>query len=162
MKNAKRLLAIGTVGILAVIFIINMGLGGARHNAHQFLTKITKGNFEAAFDYVYYFDNAYDEDVTISYEQAKQIWVSRVKQLREEGTYIKSFEDFDTRHDDGWENGYVALTVVEKGKEIIYEHVYIALNQREGKWKVANLQVLTEAKDIDRDWEKAYRGYVGK
>jgi len=152
---------IGTIGIIAFLFI-TLGSGSARSNANNFLTEVTKGNFEQAFDYVYYHDHASDEDVTISYEDAKKIWVDRVKRLKEEGTYIKSFQELVMRPDDGWQNGYVTLTVVENGKEIIYEGVYIAFNKKDGKWKVINLQEYTEPNDKDQPWEIAYRGYVGK
>ena len=92
---------IGTIGIIAFLFI-TLGSGSARSNANNFLTEVTKGNFEQAFDYVYYHDHASDEDVTISYEDAKKIWVDRVKRLKEEGTYIKSFQELVMRPDDGW------------------------------------------------------------
>lgn len=140
---------------------ITMGPGSASSNADQFLTDVTKGDFEKAFDYVYFFNNAYDEDVTISYEDAQKNWVNRVKKLKEEGTYIKSFQDLDIYSDDGWHRGYVILTVVENGKEQIYDNVNIAFSKKEGKWKVGILDT-NEQGSIDRPWEIAYRGYVGK
>jgi hypothetical protein len=152
---------IGAIGIIAFLFI-TLGSGSARSNANNYLTQVTKGNFEQAFDYLYYHDHASDEDVTISYEDAKKIWVNRVKRLKEEGTYIKSFQELVMRPDDGWQNGYVKLTVIENGKEVIYDNVYIAFNKKDGKWKVINLQEDTQPQDIDQPWEIAYRGKVEK
>jgi hypothetical protein len=161
MKIMKWSLGIGIIGIVAFL-IIDMGSGSARSNSNNFLTEVTQGNYEEAFDYLYYHNHASDEDVTISYEDAKENWVNRVKRLKEEGTYIKSFQELVMRPDDGWQNGYVTLTVVENGKEVIYDDVYISFNKKDGKWKVINLQEVTQHGDIDQLWEVAYRGYVGK
>ncbi|WP_246941969.1 hypothetical protein [Bacillus pinisoli] len=161
MKNSKWALVIGIIAILGFLFI-DMDSGSARSNTNNFLTHVTKENFEKAFDYLYYHNHASDEEVTISYKAAKEIWVNRVKQLKEEGTYIKSFEKLVMRPDDGWQNGYVKLTVVENGKEVIYDNVYIAFNQVDGKWKVISLQEDAQHKGKDQLWEIAYSGYVGK
>lgn len=43
--------------------------------ATSYLEHVINGEEERAFDYVYYFDGFIDEEVNISHEKAKQIWV---------------------------------------------------------------------------------------
>ena len=52
--------------------------------------------------------------------------------------------------------------MIENGKEVIYDNVYIAFNKKDGEWKVINLQEDTQPQDIDQPWEIAYRGKVEK
>ncbi len=156
----------GFLVILTVILIflyLNLGPGSPRNSVSKFLTNIEEGQYEEAFEHVYFHNNAYDEDVTISQDEAKQIWVSRVEELKSEGIYIKSYSGIKIRSNDGYPQGYVTLTVVENGEERVYEDVFISFvhNTTKNKWQVGNLQSLESNVGEKRNWEKAYSGYVG-
>jgi hypothetical protein len=156
----------GFLVILTIVLLflyLNLGPGSPRNSASKFFTEIEEGNYEEAFEHVYFHDNAYDEDVSISYNDAKQIWINRVENLKVEGTYIKSYSGLQIRSNDGYPQGYVALTVVKNGKEYVYEDVTIAFvhNANEDKWQVGNLHSLDSNVGGESEWEKAYRGYVG-
>ncbi|MBE4907504.1 hypothetical protein IMZ08_05430 [Bacillus luteolus] len=162
-----KLIKWGFLVLLTMILIslyLNMGPGSPRNSANKFFTKIEEGHYEEAFDYVYFHDNAYDEDVTITYDEARENWVSRVEQLKAEGNFIKSYSGIEIRSNDGYPQGYVTLTVVENGKERIYEDVAISFvhNKSEDKWQVGNLQSFESNVGEQNAWEKAYRGYVGE
>lgn len=126
----------------------------ASQQASKFLKHAANQDFEKAFDQIYFFNGAYDEDVTISEENAKYSWVNRNKKLFTEGTYIKSYDNLSIRMDDGWPIGNVNLVMVENGKEKNYPDAYISFNKKH-KWKVGMLQTMQE-----REWEKPYSGHV--
>lgn len=126
----------------------------ARQQATQFLKYAANQNFDEAFDQIYFFNGAYDEDVTITEDVAKKSWIKRNKQLFTEGTYIKSYENLKIRTNDGWPSGNVDLVMVENGKVIKYKDIYLAFNKRD-KWKIGMMQSLHE-----RDWEKAFSGHI--
>ncbi|OOE12823.1 hypothetical protein [Fictibacillus arsenicus] len=158
MKNFRKVIWIVT-GFFLVGFSLLFGPDllvkfQANQQASQFLKHAANQNFEEAFDQIYFYNGAYDEDVTISEENAKGIWVNRNKKLFTEGTYIKSYDDLSIRMNDGWPIGYVDLVMVENGQEKKYRDVYISFNKK-NKWKVGMLQTMQE-----REWEKPYSGYV--
>lgn len=131
--------------------------------ATSYLEHVINGEEEQAFDYVYYFDGFIDEEVNISHEKAKQIWVDRVQQLRQKGTYIKEYKKLSVNAHDGWVQGYVTLTIMNNG--IREEHeVYIAFQRKEGAWKVAGLQSLRNLTEnqrtVNQDWEALVSGKV--
>lgn len=159
LKGLKWIILIFTIFVIVYAYL-KLGPGSARSNVNHFLSSIIEGNYEKAFDYVYYFDHAYDEDVTIKYGDAKEVWISKVKKLKEEGTYIKSYDHLDLYTDDGYQKGYVKLTVVENGKEKVYEDVSIAFAKKDGQWKIGYLHGYTED-NKEPVWGEAYSGYVG-
>jgi hypothetical protein len=126
----------------------------ANQQASKFLKHAANQDFEKAFDQIYFFNGAYDEDVTITEDAAKNRWIKRNKQLFTEGTYIKSYENLKIRMNDGWPSGNVDLVMVENGNVIKYKDVHLAFNKRD-KWKIGMMQSMHE-----RDWEKAFSGHV--
>jgi hypothetical protein len=122
--------------------------------ATQFLKHAANQDFEEAFDRIYFYNGAYDEDVTITKDAAKNNWVTRNKMLFTEGTYLKSYDNLSVRIDDGLPIGNVDLLMVEKGKEKRYKNVYISFSKKD-KWKVGMLQTMK-----DSNWEKPYSGHV--
>ncbi|ANX11277.1 hypothetical protein ABE41_004610 [Fictibacillus arsenicus] len=158
MKNFRKVIWIVT-GFFLVGFSFLFGPDllvkfQANQQASQFLKHAANQNFDDAFEQIYFFNGAYDEDVTITEDAAKKSWIKRNKQLFTEGTYIKSYENLKIRTNDGWPSGNVDLVMVENGKGIKYKDVYLAFNKRD-KWKIGIMQSMHE-----RDWEKAFSGHV--
>ncbi|UFJ40749.1 hypothetical protein LOK74_22605 [Brevibacillus humidisoli] len=160
MRVGKWLIAAVVLAGIALGWLFAADTMSARYQAIRFLDHLTSGQFERAFDYVYYYNRAYDEEVTISEEEARKIWVDRVKRLKEQGTYVKAYQDLRVWQDDGWVNGRAVLSVVENGGEQRYE-VYVAFNKEQGQWKVSNLQPLLPEPDDRNQWQSALKGYVG-
>jgi hypothetical protein len=160
MKNFRKVTWMLTgifLGIFSIFFGPDLLLKfQASNQASQFLKHAANQDFEKAFDRIYFFNGAYDEDVTISEDIAKNRWIKRNKQLYTEGTYIKSYEGLSIRMDDGWPIGNVDLVMVENGTEKIYKDVHISFNKKD-KWKVGMLQTMQ-----DKEWEHPYSGHVGK
>lgn len=135
----------------------------ARKVAEVFLEQLTQGNFENAFESVFYFDKASDIEPTIPYEKAQNAWVDSVKSLKEKGIYVTSYDDLRIFLRDGghWVSGDVKLTVMENGKENRYD-VGINFLKRDGKWKISNLQRQSNNDNQQTDWEYALDGNVNK
>src|SRR5690606_32692671 len=105
------------VAILAMIMLIKSERSYARSTAKALLNELIQGNWEHAFEYVNYHDGPVDEDVHIAYEEAKAIWVNRVKELQLRGTFLKDYSNLQIRMDDGWAQGNAVVTLVENGEE---------------------------------------------
>lgn len=158
MKNFRKVIWMIT-GLFLIAFSLLFGPNlwikyQASQQASQFLKHAANHDFEESFDRIYFYNNAYDEDVTISENDAKNSWVNRNRKLFTEGTYIKSYKNIRIRMDDGWPIGMVDLVMVENGKVKKYSDVHISFNKKK-KWMVGMLQTMQ-----DRVWEKPYSGHV--
>jgi len=135
----RKLAWLGGIVLLAVVLWIAFSTEWKCYRvADNFLEHVTNGEFEQAFEYVSYFDEASDMSPTISYEEAKKIWVERMQTYQEQGMYFKSFEKLDTWTDDTYPEGMVTLTLVRDGKEhtIDRQDLYIHFNLLDDEWKV--------------------------
>lgn len=159
MKKLRKVIWIFT-GLFLVGFSILLGPDiwakfQANQQAGQFLKQVADEKFEAAFERIYFYNQAFDEDVTITKDAAKKSWIARNKSLRTAGTYIKSFDELSIRIDDGWPRGEVNLVMMEDGKEILYKDVHISFSKTDGKWKVSGLYPVEEL-----SWAQAIGGHV--
>lgn len=89
-----------------------------KKTSETYLSHLAKGEYQAAFDNVSYFDWASDVPPKTPEAAAKQIWVGRVNELHSKGIFLKSFENLRIYTDDGAVMGDVTLTLVENGKEV--------------------------------------------
>ena len=119
------------------------------------MTALTEEDYEKAFDYFYYYDHAIDENVTISYKEAKILWIKRVTELKEKATYLKSFINLKIVENDGWREEYVTLDMMENNGENIYDG-YISFMKIDGEWKIIGLYELNVDDSVDKDWEKSF------
>ncbi|MBY6037776.1 hypothetical protein KUV80_13980 [Fictibacillus nanhaiensis] len=161
MKKIRKISWMVT-GLFLVFFVLYLGPDlwtkhKAKHSAGQFLNDVKNDNLEQAFNRIYFFDSAFDEDVTIKKDAARKSWVTRIKQLKNKGTYIKSFERLRIRLNDGLPAGSVDMVMVENGKERVYKDVYLSFQNDKGEWKVGMLQTMQE-----KSWEKTLGGQVIK
>ena len=60
----------------------------SRTAVKSMLDNVINENYEKAFESVYFWNVAFDLELTISYEDAKYKWIERIKHLKENGTYI--------------------------------------------------------------------------
>ncbi|WP_134685708.1 hypothetical protein [Brevibacillus migulae] len=159
--------AVILLGFFSVDYILDppgiIGKVQGQKNASSFLAHLMAGEEEKAFDYLYYFDGIIDEEVKISYEDAKAIWVERVKNERSQGTYIMDYHDLTITSHDGWVNGRAKITVMNNGKPAIHD-VSIHFQPVDGTWKVVGLQSwrnITEDREAqDERWEGVIHGHV--
>jgi hypothetical protein len=147
-------------GVLLIGFVFLFGQNlwiqfQSNHQAGRFLKDFTDRNFEDAFNRLYFYDKAFDEDVSIPEVMAKKSWISRNIQLTKAGTYIKSYDGLEIQVDDGWPMGTVNLVMVENGKETVYKNVHISFTKADGRWKIGKLQTMK-----DKDWEETFSGHI--
>ncbi|MCX7749660.1 MAG: hypothetical protein N2645_22630 [Clostridia bacterium] len=125
------------LGVVAGSIFLGAGVGGARSNAKAFFENLKDGNFEKAFEYVYYYDGPADLEPKIQYEKAKDIWLDRVKGLKEQGVYLKDYENLNVYYDDSYPKGTVELVIRREGKEV--KHKVDIWFSKKGGWKVGNI-----------------------
>jgi hypothetical protein len=128
----------------------------AQASAKRFLKNLVQENYEKAFEYVHYYDDASDLPPQISNSRAKSIWIDRVKSLKDKGTYIKGYRDLNIRLDDSYPVGTVTLIVIEQGQEKAV-NMDIWFGSFNGEWKVGNLYKNSSSQT---DLEKAISGYI--
>jgi hypothetical protein len=145
--------------IMGVIFIPNMVL---RFSVEQAVTglldNVIDSNYEEAFEHVFYFDRATDLKPTITFEEAKEQWITRVKNLKDQGVYIKDYRNLKVWEDDGATKGTVSLVIIKNGEKITRESVHLWFSKQNGDWKVGSFEHLSN--DVHEEWEKALSGKV--
>jgi hypothetical protein len=151
-----------TIFVFLILFVL-LSVGPfsaerqARLVAREFLEYLCRGAWVDAFTHVAYFDVASDLEPTVPYDQAKRVWVERVKKLQEEGVYVKSYSGLRTWTDDGYPQGEVTLTIIGKGREV-FRRYRLHFARHGGVWKVQNLY---EAEGLSQHvLEKALGGYI--
>lgn len=111
----------------------------SRNAAKDVLENVIEGNYEKAFESVYYYDVASDLEPIISYEDAKSTWVNRVKGLKEEGTYLIDYSSLSVELDDAYPVGTVTLIVMENGEKTVKKNVRLWFAKDQNSWKLGNL-----------------------
>jgi hypothetical protein len=120
------------------------------------MKNLVQENYEQAFEYVCYYDVASDLPPQISYDTAKSVWVHRVKELKDKGTYVKGYKELIVRLDDTYPVGTVTLIIIDQGQEKTVK-MDIWFGSSSGKWKVGNLYENSNSKT---ELEKAISGYI--
>lgn len=132
------------IGVLGVIFIPGLiDQNQSRLAAKSVLENVINENYEKAFEGVYFWDIASDLEPEISFEDAKNKWISRVTELREEGTYVTDYSSLRVRLDDTYPVGTVDLIIMENGEKII-KNVRLWFAPTEDSWKLGNLYSTNE------------------
>lgn len=128
----KILLVIFVVGGLLALF--NMVNTICYFTARSYLNEIKEGDFNSAFRHVKYDDYAGRHKPRISYEMAKDIWTSRMSELKTGGIYLHDYKDLQIDTDDyGYAEGKVTLLLSNHG--VIEEHeCSIVFHQGPDKW----------------------------
>lgn len=128
----------------------------SKNAAEKVLDNIIEGNFEKAFEGVYYFDKASDLEPSISYDQAKKRWVERVNSLLEDGVYIVAYDELQVVLDDSYPRGTVNLVIKENGVEKVKEEVDLWFGKSKDEWKLGILNYYKN--DEEENWEIALSG----
>ena len=94
--------------------------------AKEVLNPLVAQEFDQAFEEIHYYDKAFDLEATIAYKEAMNIWVKRVKELKEDGTYIVDYDRLRVKLDDMYPEGEVDLILMENGKQTVKRNVYLS------------------------------------
>lgn len=124
------------------------------------LDNVIEQKYEKSFESIYYFDQATDLEPTIPYEDAKEKWIQRVTELKENGVYIVDYNQLHVRLDDTYPIGSVDLVIIENGEKKIKEDVslWFGFALKEEKWKLGNFYYHKD--DIEEEWEKTLSGHI--
>lgn len=156
-KIITILFFVGIIGVLGYAYIPGVIAENQSRNATQgVLDNLIKQDYEKAFESVYFYDRASDLEPTISYEEAKNKWVQRVKALKESGTYVVDYKNLNVKLEDTYPEGTVDLVIVENGEEKIKENVGLWFAHGEGSWRLGNFNY--RHVDIEEKWENALSG----
>ena len=85
--------------------------------------QLAKQNYGKAFENIYFYDEASDLEPKITYDDAKSIWIKRVKALSEKGIFVVDYKNLSVKLDDSYPVGTVDLVFMENGKEKVKEDV---------------------------------------
>lgn len=135
---SKRKILIVSI-ILIIIFLVKDYII-CYYEARNFFANVKNGNFEQAFNYVDYYDIGDDVKPEISFEKAKNIWTSRMKNLKNEGVYLIDYNDLTVFKDDGYPIGDVMIRLSENGVVKEYKcHIHFTHLTNLFKWKVCDI-----------------------
>ncbi len=158
----KFYLAIGVVALAPLLLLILPMNPVTRYQAERvaeaYYYNLAKGQFAKAFHYVGYFDEASDWLPKITFEKAQQIWVNRVKELKEQGTYLAKVKQIRVYIDDGYPQGMADVVIINDGNPINLTE-WIAFGRLNNKWKVQNATPLDGSRPLQL--HEARSGYVG-
>jgi hypothetical protein len=156
-KIITTIVFVGVIGSLAFGFIPGfIDKMQSRSAAKGVLDNVIEQDYEKAFESVYFYDRASDLEPIISYDDAKQAWIQRVTDLREQGVYLVDYNQLRVSLDDTYPKGTVNLVIMENGEKKVKEDVQLWFAQREGMWKLGNFDYRHD--DIEEDWENALSG----
>jgi archaellum component FlaF (FlaF/FlaG flagellin family) len=145
------------IGILSVIFVPNIIENyQVRNAAKGVLDHVIEQEYEHAFEYVYYYDQASDLEPIISYSDGKNKWVSRVKSLKETGTFVIDYTHLRIWQDDGYPMGEVDLVLTINGKKVKKEDVRLWFGKTSDGWKLGNFDYYRQ--DKEETWEHVLSG----
>lgn len=149
--------------LLAVFYLPKMNdRYQTKQVAKDVLNHLVAQEFEQAFEGIHYYDKASDLEATIAYKEAKNIWVKRMKKLKENGTYIVDFDGLRVNLDDTYPEGEVDLILMENGKQTVKKHVYLWFGYSKNGWGLGNFQYYNGDNNYDEieEWEKALSGHI--
>jgi len=156
-KVSTIIIFVGIIGILGFSFIPGIiDKYQSKKAAVNVLDNVIDQEYEKAFESVYYYDLASDLQPTISYEDAKSRWIKRVKLVKEKGVYLVDYNQLHIRLNDTYPEGTVHLIIMENGKKVMKENVYLWFGRSEDGWKLGNFSYRND--DVEEDWEKALSG----
>jgi hypothetical protein len=159
VKNILAIIVfVGIIGLLGIAFIPGIiDKNQSRNAAENVLDNVIEQDYEKAFESVYFYDRASDLEPTISYKDAKNKWIERVKELEEKGTYVVNYNQLRVRLNDTYPEGTVDLVIMENGEKKVKEDVRLWFGKNESGWKLGNLDYYKD--DTEEDWEKALSGH---
>lgn len=145
------------IGLLATIYLPGMiDRYQTKQVAKEVLNHLVAEEYNQAFEGIHYYDKAFDLDPTIGFDEAKNIWVKRMKELKEDGTYVVEYEGLRVKLDDTYPRGEVNLILMENGKQTIKKNVSLWFGYSRNGWGLGNIQYDSGENNPDEveDWEK--------
>ena len=151
------------IGLLATIYLPGIiDRYQTKKVAEDVLNHLVAQEFDQAFEGIHYYDKASDLEATIAYKEAKNIWVKRMRKLKEDGTYIVDYDGLRVKLDDTYPEGEVDLILMENGNQTVKKNVYLWFGYSKNGWGLGNFQYYSGDNNYDEveEWEKALSGHI--
>ena len=133
------------IGVLSVVFFPGLiDQNQSRIAAKTVLDNVINEDYEKAFESVYFWDAASDLEPEISYMDAKEKWINRIKELKENEIYVIEYSSLRVHLDDSYPVGTVDLIAMENGERVIKKDVRLWFAQNEDTWKLGNLHSIND------------------
>jgi len=127
---------------ISIALFYRMDYNEPGRNAAAFLKHMVNKEYDEAFQYVEYYSVS-DLEPEMSYDDAKAIWIGRVKRQEQQGFFIESYEHLRTGYDDSYPRGRVLITVNMNG-DVRKMECDIYFGRLSGTWKVGKFTILDE------------------
>ncbi|HEY5583986.1 MAG TPA: zf-HC2 domain-containing protein [Ruminiclostridium sp.] len=118
----------------------NLEAIAARRTIDKMLNLVEEKRYDEAFEYVYYFDKATDITPSLSYEEAKKLWIERFKEFDLKSTdKITWHRNITTRMEDGYLKGSVEIQIKNPyNDDFMLTDIWFSKAEADGKWRIGN------------------------
>lgn len=156
---------------MGIIILIALFIGGSivyggsiqtyvevKQLTSTFFAEVSDQQFEAAFDSVGYYDFASDVEPTISKEDAKMAWVTRMEKAYNKATYVEKVFDVGITFNDTYPSATGIMHYLDNG-EWQERVVFISYFYQNG-WKIGFVGFADENGTVEHPLTTALSGYV--
>ena len=147
--------------VFLVIFILVIQFIGCQNSTtiSNYFEAISSGNFDKAAQYVAFYET-YNDILLNSDDFVIESYVNRLKNLKQNGIYLKSFIINEQGFDDGVPTGKVTMQIMNNN-ELIERDANIIMIRHEGKWKISDVNFKSND-SILMQFMEAISGKMGK
>ncbi len=163
MKKFYWLIIVVALALISIITIAKLK-PVTRYQTHRSASRyyrhLAAGEFEKAFEYVAYYDEYSDLEPAVLHEDAKKVWVGRVKEMRQSGLYFAEVERIQVLIDDGYPMGKAYVTIVDQGvKTRVTQNICFA--RHSGTWRVQVIRTDSDClTETIASLDKAISGHI--
>lgn len=161
----KMKIGIGMIVLITLLVGGSIAYGGSiqtyvevKQLTGTFFDELSDQQFEAAFESVGYYDFASDVEPTISKEDAKMAWVTRMEKAYNEGTYVEKVFDVGISFNDTYPSATAIMHYLDNG-EWQERVVFISYIYQDG-WKIGSVGFADENGAVEHPLTTALSGYV--
>ncbi|MFC4356286.1 hypothetical protein ACFO0S_14590 [Chryseomicrobium palamuruense] len=161
----KKRLGIG-LGVLMALFIGGSLVYGQEIKTYfevkqitdTFFEHVTKQEFEQAFDAIGYYNEASDMEPTISRDDAKAMWMKRMKDAYAEGTFVLKVFDVNISFNDTYPSANGIMQYNDQGewndRVVLISYIY------QDGWKIGRVGFADEDGPEEHPLSTAMSGYM--
>lgn len=161
----RKNIGIGIIVLIALLVGSSIVYGGSiqtyvevKKLTGTFFDEVSDQQFEEAFESIGYYDFEYDVEPTISKEQAKTAWMTRMEKAYNEGTYVEKVFDVEISLNDTYPSATGIMHYLDNG-EWQDRVVFISYIYRDG-WKIGYVGFADENGPVDHPLTTALSGHV--
>ena len=151
----KSFLALIILTLLLAVFLHYWDVIYGRIMAASFFSNLKNGHFQDASNDVYYSSQF---NLGSDMRNANELWVNRVQDLKNRGTYIQNYQDLKVFHDDGEAVGKVTLSIMENGKSSNYSVIFY-FNGNISNYGIARFEQVFDPGQTS-EWQSAISGEI--